>query len=151
MSTDLPVLLLQGFRHLVDGLHSELAVQGHPDVRPVHGFVLQAVADGCPAVELGRRLGVSKQAAAEHVEILERLGYPARSAAIFGALRAGWPARIGEDRVATMEADLRTVDRGCPAARRRPGVARPGVRRPGLGEPAQASTVAGVRRTGMAS
>ena len=60
----LPLLLLQGFRVLVDAVNVELAQQGHPDVRPVHGFVLQAIgADGATAAELGGRLGVSKQAA----------------------------------------------------------------------------------------
>ena len=144
MSTDrpgyaLPLLLLQGFRALVDGLHAELAAQGHADVRPVHGFVLQAVGlDGATAVELGQRLGVSKQAAAKHVELLERLGYldraddPAdarkrrirmtergldclrRSAAIFDELRAGWADRIGEERMQALEDDLRTVTAGRP-------------------------------------
>src|SRR4051794_4157947 len=86
MSTDppgfeLPLRLLLGFRVLIDGLHAELARQGHPDVRPAHGFVLQAVGrHGTTAVELGRRLGVTKQAAAKHVEALERLGYLRRAA-----------------------------------------------------------------------
>jgi hypothetical protein len=40
---ELPLRLLLGFRVLIDRLHAELARQGHPDVRPVHGFVLQAV------------------------------------------------------------------------------------------------------------
>lgn len=138
MSSDLPLLLLQGFRVLIDGLHAELAGQGHPDVRPVHGFVLQAVGDGCPAVELGRRLGVTKQAAAKHVETLEGLGYLhraadprdararivrrtargddclARSARILGDLRAGWVAAVGAERVAAMEDDLRAVTAGAP-------------------------------------
>ncbi|HET6260556.1 MarR family winged helix-turn-helix transcriptional regulator [Pseudonocardia sp.] len=139
MSTDppgfeLPLRLLLGFRVLIDGLHAELARQGHPDVRPAHGFVLQAVGhQGTTAVELGRRLGVTKQAAAKHVEALERLGYLrraadaadarrklirltdrgmdclARSARIFDELRAEWGATLGEDRMRALEADLRTM------------------------------------------
>ncbi|WP_372453712.1 MarR family winged helix-turn-helix transcriptional regulator [Pseudonocardia abyssalis] len=138
MSTDLPLLLLQGFRVLIDGLHAELARHGHPDVRPVHGFVLQAVADGCTAVELGRRLGVTKQAAAKHVEVLEGLGYLrrvpdphdararivrrtvrgedclARSARILGDLREGWVKVLGPDRVHALEHDLRAVTADAP-------------------------------------
>lgn len=139
MSTDLrgfelALRLLLGFRVLVDGLHAELARQGHPDVRPVHGFVLQAVGpDGSTAVELGRRLGVTKQAAAKHVEALERLGYLtraadpgdarrklvrlttagvdclARSARIFDDLRADWAAVLGADRLRAMEDGLREL------------------------------------------
>lgn len=134
---ELPLRLLLGFRVLIDQLHAELARQGHPDVRPVHGFVLQAVgADGITAVELGRRLGVTKQAAAKHIDHLERRGYlhraadPAdgrsklvrrtprgddvltRSATIFDDLRAGWAAVLGEDRLAALEHDLREVTLG---------------------------------------
>lgn len=133
----LPLLLLRGFRTLVDALHDELARQGHAHVRPVHGFALQAIGPGgTTAVELGRWLGVSKQAAAKHVEALERLGYltreadPAdarrrtvrltargldlldRSARIFDDLRAGWEDALGADRLRALEADLRTLAPG---------------------------------------
>lgn len=133
----LPLRLLQGFRVLVDALHTELARQGHPDVRPVHGFVLQAIGcDGATAAELGDRLGVSKQAAAKHLEALERMGYverradpadgrrrPARlttrgrdclvrSARIFDALRAEWAERLGTDRLRALEDDLEAVAGG---------------------------------------
>ena len=138
MSTDppgfeLPLRLLLGFRVLIDALHAELAREGHPEVRPVHGFVLQAVGSGTTAVELGRRLGVTKQAAAKHLDFLERRGYlerctdpddarrrPVRltargldcldrSARIFDDLRAGWAQRLGEDRLRALEDDLRAV------------------------------------------
>ena len=60
----LPLLLFGGFRTLIDRLHVELARQGHPDVRPAYGFAMQAIGrDGATASGLGRRLGVSKQAA----------------------------------------------------------------------------------------
>ena len=144
MSTDppgfeLPIRLLLGFRVIVDALHEELARQGHPDVRPVHAFVLQAVGpDGCTAVELGRRLGVSKQAAAKHVDVLSGLGYvqretdPAdarrrtirltdravdvlrRSATIFDELRSGWVEQLGADRLRALEDDLRTMTAAAP-------------------------------------
>ncbi|WP_067185269.1 MarR family winged helix-turn-helix transcriptional regulator [Microtetraspora niveoalba] len=131
---ELPLRLFLGFRTLIDALHAELARQGHPDMRPMHGFVMQAVGvDGTTAVELGRTLGVSKQAAGKTIETLERLGYVerardprdtrrkivrltphgldalARSARIFDELRAGWAATLGEERLRALEADLRLV------------------------------------------
>jgi DNA-binding MarR family transcriptional regulator len=131
---ELPLRLLLGFRTLIDALHAELARQGHPDPRPVHGFVLQAVGPaGSTAVELGRRLGVTKQAAAKHIEFLEARGYVERcadpgdarrkpvrltargidlldrSAAIFEDLRAGWARTLGEERLRALETDLRAV------------------------------------------
>ncbi|MCO1661002.1 MarR family winged helix-turn-helix transcriptional regulator [Pseudonocardia humida] len=139
MSTDppgyeLPLRLLFGFRVLVDGVHAELARHGHPELRPVHGFVLQAVGpSGATAVELGRRLGVSKQAAAKHIEFLQTRGYleratdpddarrrPVRltergldslrrSAAAFDEMRASWGRTLGEQRLRALEADLRAV------------------------------------------
>ena len=129
--------LLLGFRVLIDELHAELARQGHPDMRPLHGFVLQAIGpDGTTAVALGRRLGVSKQAAGKTVDALERMGYVAReadpgdarrktirvtargadclrrSARIFDDLRAGWAATLGEERLRALEDDLRAVTPG---------------------------------------
>lgn len=131
---ELPLLLLAGFRTLVDALHEDLAREGHPDVRPAHGFAMQAIgAEGATAVEIGRRLGVSKQAAGKTVAALEALGYAeraadpgdarrklvrltprgwdalARSAAGFDRLRATWAAALGEDRVSGMESALREV------------------------------------------
>jgi DNA-binding MarR family transcriptional regulator len=139
MSTDppgfeLPLRLLLGFRVLIDELHAELARQGHPDIRPMHGFVFQAIGSGgTTAAELGRRLGISKQAAGKTIDSLERLGYVqrgpdpldarrkvvrltgrgidslARSARIFDDLRARWAETLGPDRLRAMEADLRKV------------------------------------------
>lgn len=131
---ELPLLLFLGFRSLIDELHGELASQGHPDVRPMHGFVMQAIGpSGTTAVELGRRLGVSKQAAGKTIDALERLGYVARgvdgqdarrrivrltdrggdclarSARIFDQLRDRWAAQLGEERLRALVADLRAV------------------------------------------
>ncbi len=131
---ELPLRLFMGFRMLIDELHAELAAQGHPDVRPLHGFVFQAIGrHGTTAAELGRRLGVSKQAAGKTVDSLERLGYVeraadprdarrkivrltprgvdmlTRSARIFDDLRARWARILGADRLRALEADLRTV------------------------------------------
>ncbi|MFD9500777.1 MarR family winged helix-turn-helix transcriptional regulator [Streptomyces sp. NPDC060035] len=131
---ELPMLLFAGFRSIIDALHRELAAQGHPDVRPAYGFALQAVGrEGASASEIGRRLGVSKQAAGKTVEKLEGFGYvervddPAdgrrklvrltargidlltRSAEGFDRLRAEWVRALGAERVRALEADLRTM------------------------------------------
>ncbi|MCO6003929.1 winged helix DNA-binding protein [Actinoallomurus purpureus] len=131
---ELPLLLLAGFRALIDELHAELARQGHPHARPVHGFAMQAIGPGgASASEVGRRLGVSKQAAGKTIDRLEEIGYaervddPAdgrrklvrltprgvdaltRSAAIFDRLRSHWAAALGADRLADLEDALRAM------------------------------------------
>lgn len=130
----LPLLLLAGFRTLIDDLHAELARQGHPDLRPIHGFALQAVGpNGTTASQLGQRLGVSKQAAGKTVDRLVALGYLERaddsrdarkklirltphgvdglrrSAIILNELRQRWADNLGAERVAALENDLRAV------------------------------------------
>lgn len=76
---ELPLLLIGAFRSLIDELHRTLAEDGHGEARPLHGFALQAIGpDGSTASELGRRLGVSKQAAAKTVGSLEGAGYVCR-------------------------------------------------------------------------
>jgi DNA-binding MarR family transcriptional regulator len=131
---ELPLRLFQGFRLMIDELHAELARQGHPDLRPMHGFVFQAIGpDGTTAAELGRRLGVSKQAAGKTIDALERLGYVERgpdprdarrkvvrltergvdslirSARIFDDLRTRWAEVLGPDRLRAFESDLRKL------------------------------------------
>lgn len=138
---ELPLRMLLGFRAVVDEVHAELAEHGHAGLRPMHGFVFQAIgrmggADGCTAADLGRALGISKQAAGKHVETLERLGYlepgsdPAdarrkvytltgrahdaldRSARAFDRIRRRWAGLVGADRLAALEADLRILAPG---------------------------------------
>lgn len=131
---ELPLRLLFAFRSLIDDLHAELAKQGHPGLRPMHGFVFQAIGpSGTTAVELGRTLGVTKQAAGKTIDTLERLGYVHRerdpedgrrmlvhltdrgldcltkSAQIFDQLRAEWAETLGAGRLRSMEEDLRKV------------------------------------------
>jgi DNA-binding MarR family transcriptional regulator len=128
---ELPLLLVAAFRTLIDGLHDQLAARGHPDARPIHAFALQAIGrDGATVSELGRRLGVSKQAAAKTAASLDRLSYVIRqphptdaravqlrrsqrgeellslSAEIFEQLRDGWKHELGDERVRTLEDDL---------------------------------------------
>jgi len=77
---ELPLLLFGGFRSIIDELHAELARRGHPDLRPAHGFALQALGPhGATATEAGRRLGISKQAAGKTIDRLEALGYVKRA------------------------------------------------------------------------
>src|SRR5260370_4748285 len=76
---ELPLLLFGAFRQIIDQLHAELARQGHPDVRPAYGFAMQAIGiDGATATEIGRRLGISKQAVGKTIDRLAQLGYAER-------------------------------------------------------------------------
>jgi DNA-binding MarR family transcriptional regulator len=71
--------LLRASRAAIDELHRRLAAGGHPDVRPAHGYAFQAIGpDGATASELGRRLGVTKQAAGQMVDELARMQYVVR-------------------------------------------------------------------------
>jgi len=131
---ELPLLLFGGFRAIIDELHGELARRGHPDLRPAHGFAMQAIGfRGATASEVGRRLGVSKQAAGKTIERLEALGYAQRagdsadrrrkltrltprgvaalslSAEIFGDIRDRWARTLGADRLGDLEDSLRTM------------------------------------------
>src|SRR5580698_828759 len=131
---ELPLLLFAGFRSVIDELHAELARRGHPDMRPAHGFALQAIGfGGATATDTGRRLGVSKQAAGKTIDRLEELGYVHRSgddtdrrrklarltprgvealalsAMIFDDIRSRWEGTLGAARLTDMEAALRTM------------------------------------------
>src|SRR5258708_5704586 len=73
---ELPLLLFGGLRSVIAEVHAELARRGHPDLRPAHGFALQAIGlDGATATEAGRRLGITKQAAGKTIDRLAELGY----------------------------------------------------------------------------
>lgn len=131
---ELPLLLLGAFWAIIDELHGELARRGHPDARPIHGFALQAIGPhGATIGELGKRLGVSKQAAAKTARHLEETGYAARaphpadgrawvltrtprgtelldlSAEIFDQLRRQWAGQLGAARLGQLETDLTTL------------------------------------------
>ncbi|GAA5171306.1 winged helix DNA-binding protein [Amycolatopsis dongchuanensis] len=128
---DLALLLLGGFRTLVDAAQAELAKRGHADVRPVHDFAIRAIAAGADsASELGRRMAVSKQAAAKTIAVLQERGYVAREPdpadarrkrlqvtdrgfemlrtgeAVFDELREEWRRRIGAAQLDELEARL---------------------------------------------
>ncbi len=131
---ELPMLLFAGFRSIIDELHAELARRGHPDLRPAHGFALQAIGlGGATAAETGRRLGISKQAAGKTIDRLEELGYVHRSddesdrrrklarltprglaalamsAVIFDDIRCRWEGTLGAARLSDMETSLRAM------------------------------------------
>lgn len=134
---ELPLLLFSGFRSIIDDLHAELARRGHQDMRPAHGFALQAIGiAGATATEAGRRLGISKQAAGKTVDRLEELGYVHRSgdnadrrrkivrltprgiealtlsAMIFEDIHARWAAELGAERLDGVEGALREMTPG---------------------------------------
>ncbi|MDM8083326.1 MarR family transcriptional regulator [Cellulomonas cellasea] len=131
---DLALLLLSAYRLLVDDAVEGLAAQGHPDVRPVHDFAMRAILSGADsASELGRRMSVSKQAAAKTIATLVERGYVVREPdprdarrkrievtplglevmstgeAIFDELRQAWAAQIGSHQLAEVEGRLATL------------------------------------------
>lgn len=128
---DLALLLLGGFRTLVDAATTELAARGYDDVRPVHDFAMRAIAAGADsAADLGRRTSVSKQAAAKTIAVLVDRGYVSREVdpgdarrkrlrvtplgfevlrqgeAIFDELREKWARQIGAAELVALEAQL---------------------------------------------
>lgn len=138
---ELPLLLLGAFRALIEDLHLELARQGHAQARPVHGFALQAIGpDSVTVSELGRRLGVSKQAASKTAASLEEAGYVVRdhhpkdsrawvltrtplgsdmlqvSAEIFDQLREIWVDTLGPKQLEALESALTRMSRSTTAA-----------------------------------
>ena len=128
---DLALLLLGGFRALVEAATAELARRGYQDVRPVHDFAMRAIAAGADsASELGRQLSVAKQSAAKTIAVLQERGYVTREPdprdarrkrlevtplgfevlrqgeAIFDELRVQWEHQIGAAELASFESQL---------------------------------------------
>jgi DNA-binding MarR family transcriptional regulator len=137
----LALLLLAGFRSLADTATAELARRGYQDVRPVHDFTMRAIAAGAGnASELGRRLSVSKQAAAKTIAVLQERGYVTRGTdprharrmllqvtplgfevlrqgeATFDDLRDQWERQIGPAELENLETHLTELV-GDPAVR----------------------------------
>ena len=128
---DLALLLLGGYRALVDIATSELASRGYEDFRPIHEFALRAIAGGADsASKVGRRTAVSKQAAAKTIAVLVARGYVVSSPdpddarrkrlqvtdrghdvmsegeAILARARQAWEKQIGSAELARLEARL---------------------------------------------
>ena len=131
---DLALLLLGGFRTLADQATAELASRGYEEIRPVHDFALRAILAGADnASELGRRMSVTKQAAAKTIAALEERNYVAREPdpadkrrmrlyvtdhglamlrageEIFDELRERWERQVGADPVLQLESTLRQL------------------------------------------
>ena len=143
---DLALLLLGSYRRLVDAAIVELGARGYPDVRAVHDFAMRAIDSGADnASELGRRMSVSKQAAAKTIAILVERGYIVRDAdpadarrkrvqvtplgfevmregeAIFDELRGAWEQQLGAEQLAALEALLTTIVGDAPVRLDAPG------------------------------
>ena len=72
----------------LDELHEELARRGHPNLRPVHGYALNAVSNGADtASALAPVLSMTKQGAAKVVQLLLEEGYLIEVAASDGDAR----------------------------------------------------------------
>lgn len=131
---DLALLLLGGYRALVDAAMADLTDQGYDDFRPAHDFAIRAIAAGAnSASDLGRRMSVSKQAAAKTISVLVDRGYISRDAdpddarrkrlevtprgfevlrqgeAAFDELREKFEQQIGAAELARLEGALTTL------------------------------------------
>ena len=143
---NLALLLLGGFRALADAASEELAARGHDKIRPVHDFAIRTIDAGADtASELGRQLGVSKQAAAKTIAFLEQRGYisgqldPRDSRRrrftvtdegygllrtgeqVFDELRDQWAQRIGANELERLEEALSDLGIRIPARFDAPG------------------------------
>ncbi|MGW6822865.1 MarR family winged helix-turn-helix transcriptional regulator [Streptomyces sp. NPDC055005] len=68
-----------GFQLLLAEFTRRLTAVGEGDLRPLHGMAFQVLkGPGATATELAERLGVTKQAAGQMVDDLERRGYVRR-------------------------------------------------------------------------
>ena len=75
-------LLTVAVRLLVDEMHERLAAAGYDDLRPAHGYVLNAAADGgTTASAVAGLLGMTKQGAAKVIDELAERGYVERTTA----------------------------------------------------------------------
>lgn len=131
---ELALLLLLGSRTIIDDLHQRLAQLGYDDIRPAHGFAFQRIAlNGATGNELAEFLDITKQAASEMVDYLEKHGYVERrphptdrrgkiviltergwnclrdSGAILSYLGAQWTTVIGEQNMEALKANLRQL------------------------------------------
>ncbi|MGW0432844.1 MarR family winged helix-turn-helix transcriptional regulator [Micromonospora sp. NPDC003197] len=77
--TEFTFLLGLGFQLVLGEFNRRLAEVGYADLRPVHGLAFQALrGPGITSTELADRLGVTKQAAGQIVDDLEKRGYVRR-------------------------------------------------------------------------
>ena len=130
---ELTWLLSNAFRSLTSELHTRLMDEGFPELRPTIGFAFQRLAGGgATSGELAAFLGVTKQAASQLVDELERHGLARRTPGPDGRTKTvvmtdrgyectraatrisieieqRWAARLGSERLDTMVTDLRAI------------------------------------------
>lgn len=139
-SYELVFLLGLAFQLVLEQFVERLDRAGYGELRPVHGFVFQAVAhDELTSSELAERLGVTKQAAGQMVDYLEDRGYVERrphprggrrrlvvltvrgrqhldeAGRILGEVEAERTAALGPDRLRDLRAELVSLVRAAVA------------------------------------
>lgn len=78
---ELFTLLAVTYRALIDELNSEMARRGYGDLRTAHGFAFQRMTPaGATGNELAEFLDITKQAASQMIDYLEKRGYVTRRA-----------------------------------------------------------------------
>jgi DNA-binding MarR family transcriptional regulator len=145
MSGEIPGLLGMAFHAVMEEVHVRLAAEGFADVRPAYGFAFQylSLREGATAVELGEHLGVTKQAAAQLVDEMEKRGYVSRRphpadrrarvvvlaprgwacvervVGLWGEIEARWAGLVGADRLGVVRESLSAfvVAAGSPSMR----------------------------------
>jgi DNA-binding MarR family transcriptional regulator len=77
--TELTFLLGMAFQLVLSEFVSRVNAAGYAELRPVHGLVFQALKGaGATSSELAEKLGVTKQAAGQIIDDLEKRGYVER-------------------------------------------------------------------------
>ena len=134
LSNNLPRLLREFSRDFERRIYESLAAKGYPDIRASHSAVFANLGMGAVRVtELAERAQVTQQAMGKMLKELERMGYIARDidsgdkrakeikltergialAAdcldVVADIRSQYAAKIGAERLAQLEADLRTA------------------------------------------
>ena len=124
---------------MTDEVVAELEKKGFAGTRAIHAFALEAIDAGAnTAAALGRRVSVSKQAAAKTIAALEELGYVQRTGdpgdarrktlqvtdrgyamlqvggGLFNDIRNRWAAQIGAAQLEAMEKHLADLIRSRP-------------------------------------
>jgi DNA-binding MarR family transcriptional regulator len=127
-------LFAMAFRSLIDDLHAQLAERGWRDLRPPYGFVLLAVRDQpTTATDVGRLLGLTKQAASKVLDAMEAADLVRRRShdedgraklveitpegrrllrdveTVYAELEAGWAAVVGAERLEALRRDIAAV------------------------------------------
>lgn len=143
---NLALLLLGGYRTLVDAAVAELEARGFKDARAPEHYALNAIESGADsASELGRRLSVTKQAAAKTIDLLLTRGYITRDVdptdarrkrlaltplgtdllrqghEIFNELRSRFQRQIGRKELLALEANLTVLVGNTPVRSDAPG------------------------------